>query len=286
MRRRWRWPARLAVGAVVVVVTVAAGVGVAVVLVGRFTLPDLLTPTPASPPSPSCLVTTPSGRLRLDPAQAENVATIAAVGKRMGLEDHAVTVALVASLQESKLRNLPSGDLDSVGLFQQRPSQGWGAPVELIDPVYAASAFYRALVRVPGWAAMPVGDAAQQVQHSAAPDAYGPWEGQGRILAEAFTGEVGAALACRFAAPASPSPSPTLPAPLEDAVTAELGSPAFGAAVPDARGWTVASWLVGHAYEYGISSVTFKGQQWTPSSGAWSPRPPGPVTDEVVLTRL
>jgi len=270
---------------VVVAATVAAGLGVGALLLGRYALPDLLTPAkaPALPPSPSRLVTTPSGRLRLDPAQAANVATIAAVGKRMGLEDHAVTVALVASLQESKLRNLPSGDLDSIGLFQQRPSQGWGAPVELIDPVYAASAFFRALVRVPGWAAMPVGDAAQQVQRSAAPDAYGPWEAQGRILAEAFTGEVGAALACRFAGPASPGLSAPA-SPLEDAVTAELGSPALGASVPEARGWTVASWLVGHAYEYGISSVTFQGQVWTPSSGAWTPQ--GRVTDEVVFTRL
>jgi hypothetical protein len=253
---------------VVVVALAALGVGVRATLETR-------------PPkvSPSCLVTTASGRLHLDLAQAANAATIAAVGKRLGLVDHAVTVALVASLQESKLRNLASGDLDSVGLFQQRPSQGWGTPAELVQPDYAAAAFYRALVRVPGWETLPVGDAAQEVQRSAAPEAYGPWEVQGRTLADALTGETPGAFACRFELPASA----TAATPLDTAVTTELGAPALGVGLSEARGWTVASWLIAHAYDYRITSVDFLGQRWTPATGAW--RAQGPVVAEVQVGR-
>jgi hypothetical protein len=220
--------------------------------------------------SPTCTVTSDAGRLHLDVEQAANAATIAAVGKRDGLADHAVTVALVAALQESKLRNLAYGDLDSVGIFQQRPSQGWGSETQLVVPSYAAAAFYRALVRIPGWDSMPVGQAAQAVQRSAAPEAYAPWEHQARALADALTGETAAAFSCRFAPPTAELG----PDSLADAVTAELGSPALGTPVAEARGWTVASWLVAHGSEYHLTSVSFMGRLWTPATGAWSPHAP------------
>ena len=83
-----------------------------------------------------------------------------------------MTVALAAALQESNLLNLPYGDRDSLGLFQQRPSQGWGTAAQILDPAYAASAFYARLVDVPGWESLPVTQAAQLVQSSADPGAY------------------------------------------------------------------------------------------------------------------
>ncbi|HEX3622605.1 MAG TPA: hypothetical protein VHT97_09835 [Acidimicrobiales bacterium] len=269
--KRRRWPlvvlvCLLAVGAVGVGLRVAA---------------SYVASGPAKP-SPSCTVVMSTGRLRLDLAQAANAATIAAVGKRMGLVDHAVTVALVAALQESKLHNLDSGDLDSVGLFQQRPSQGWGSPSELIVPTFAAEAFYKALMRVPGWETMAVGDAAQRVQRSAAPDAYGPWENQGRSLAQALTGETAAGLTCRFDLP-SPAATPVSATSLNDAVAGELGSPALGVAVPEQRGWTVAAWLVAHAFDQRITAVTYLGQRWTPATGVWQPQ--GPAVDQVQITR-
>lgn len=234
-------------------------------------------PTPA--PAPSCLATTTGGRLHMDPAQAAGASTIAAVGKELGLGDPAVTVALVASLQESKLRNVPSGDLDSIGLFQQRPSQGWGTPAQLIDPAYAARAFYAALVRIPGWEAMPPGDVAQRVQRSAAPEEYRVWEHQARMLTEAFTGQAGAAVSCRFDTPAALAPSAQ---PLDRAVATELGEPALGVEVAITRGWTVAGWLVGHAYEYGITAVSFLGQTWNAATGTWQDQPnPAPVVQVV-----
>ena len=131
------------------------------------------------------------------PEQARNAATIAAVGLRMGLPDHAVTIALAAALQESKLRNLSYGDRDSLGLFQQRPSQGWGSPDQISDPAYAATVFYQRLRSVPGWQTLSVTAAAQRVQHSDAPQAYARWEGLARVAAAALTGETAAGLTCR-----------------------------------------------------------------------------------------
>ena len=89
------------------------------------------------------------------------------MAKRRGLPNHAVTVALAAALQESKLYNVNYGDRDSVGIFQQRPSQGWGTPAQLIDPAYAANAFYSHLEKIPTWRTLEVAKAAQLVQHSA-----------------------------------------------------------------------------------------------------------------------
>ena len=134
-------------------------------------------------------------------AQADNAKTIAAIGLQEGLPHHAVTVALAAALQESRLRNLPGGDRDSVGLFQQRPSQGWGTPLQLKDPRYAAAAFYRALGRVPGWATMSVTDAAQRVQRSATPEAYANWEAEARVLARILTREVPETIVCHPRSP-------------------------------------------------------------------------------------
>ena len=146
--------------------------------------------------TPSCTATIGAETYRIDPEQAANARTIAAVAAETGMPHHAVTVALAAAFQESKLHNLSHGDRDSVGLFQQRPSQGWGDPAQLTTPRYAAAAFYRALARVDGWEAMSVTEAAQHVQVSAAPDAYATWEPQARVLARILTGEVPDRLVC------------------------------------------------------------------------------------------
>src|SRR5919107_1364333 len=80
-------------------------------------------------------------------------------------------------MQESTLRNINYGDRDSLGLFQQRPSQGWGTPAQVLDPVYSTKTFLDRLLAVPGWERLPVTVAAQTVQRSAFPDAYAKWEG-------------------------------------------------------------------------------------------------------------
>jgi hypothetical protein len=116
--------------------------------------------------------TLPASRVPLTNEQIGNARTIAQVGRDRGLPERAVVVALATAMQESRLRNLDYGDRDSLGLFQQRPSQGWGTPEQVQDPVYAAGIFYDRLLRVPGWEAMRVTDAAQRVQRSAYPELY------------------------------------------------------------------------------------------------------------------
>jgi hypothetical protein len=197
-----------------------------------------------------------------------------------GLPDHAVTIALATSLQESKLRNLTYGDLDSVGLFQQRPSQGWGTRRQILDPVYAASAFYDRLVHVNGWAALPVTEAAQSVQLSAAPTAYAPWESEARALAIALTGEQPASFSCRISSFAGRRPAPTA---LAAAIQTETGSSLLGTPLDLKIGWQVASWAVAHAWQYHIATVRFGGWTWSASSGAWAPTGTATGTTNSVL---
>lgn len=258
-RRRPRRPRR-ARARVVVWGAAAALAATAVVLVTRR--------NPLVPPPACTVVPTSAGEqtYTLSLQQAQNAAIIAAVGFEKGLPDHAVTVALAASLQESKLRDLPYGDRDSVGLFQQRPSQGWGTTTQLLDPLYAAAAFYDRLAQVPGWQTMAVTDAAQAVQHSAAPEAYAAWEGEARALAVALTGEDPAGLSCRFqhfggAAPAAGA--------LGQALTSERGSDLIGTVVTAKTGWATAAWVVAHAYNYHVGRVSFAGLTWQPGTGKW-----------------
>lgn len=125
-----------------------------------------------------------------------NASVIVQVGRELGVSDYGIVIALATAMQESSLRNLSWGDLDSVGLFQQRPSAGWGSIQQLTDPAYAARLFYggstnpnrgvtRGLLDISGWASMPLTEAAQRVQISAYPDAYAKWESSARTwLAE------------------------------------------------------------------------------------------------------
>ena len=212
---------------------------------------------------PAAVCTTGSVVLALD--QAANAATIAAVGKRMGLPDHAVTVALATALQESGLRNLSYGDRDSLGLFQQRPSQGWGTPARIRTPRLSAASFYRHLTKIPHWQALPVTVAAQRVQRSAAPDAYGQWEVPARQLAVALTGARPGGFTCAF----RPVPRPGARAALDGDAARELGPGGLGRSATGAQRWTAASWLVGRAATYGVTGVRVAGLSWTARSGVW-----------------
>lgn len=130
----------------------------------------------------------PTGAGGLNAAQLANAAIIVAVGRSMGLPANGQVIAVAVARQESALMNLNYGDRDSLGLFQQRPSQGWGTPAQIMDPHYSAHAFYAALQLVPRWQSMPVTVAAQTVQRSAYPDAYAPWEPMARAVVGAGPG--------------------------------------------------------------------------------------------------
>ena len=118
--------------------------------------------------------------------QVPNAATIVATGIALKVPARGQVVALATALQESGLRNLSYGDRDSLGLFQQRPSQGWGTPAQIMDPVYASTQFYEHLLKVPGWQNLPVTAAAQAVQQSGFPDAYAKWEPLATALQQAL----------------------------------------------------------------------------------------------------
>ncbi len=148
-------------------------------------------PLPPSPSPSSASPKPPAPVAGLDRAQMANAGTIVQVGKRRGLPKRALVVAIATALQESDLRNVASPavpesleyphqgeevDHDSVGIFQQRPSQGWGTVAQLMDPGYAAGQFFDRLVLVPDWADLSVTEAAQAVQRSAFPDAYAQHE--------------------------------------------------------------------------------------------------------------
>ena len=124
--------------------------------------------------------------LDLPAEQVPNAATIVAAGLSLDVPRKGRIVALATAMQESRLRNLNYGDRDSLGLFQQRPSQGWGSAQQIRDPVYASEQFYKHLLKVSGWQQMTVAQAAQAVQRSGYPDAYAQWESLATALQDAI----------------------------------------------------------------------------------------------------
>ncbi|WP_420864119.1 heavy metal transporter [Streptomyces deccanensis] len=149
--------------------------------------------------TPRCVVVSAAddgASYEFTPEQAANAATISAVGTSRELPERAVTIALATALQESSLRNIAHGDRDSLGLFQQRPSQGWGTEQQIQDPVYAAGEFYEHLVKVEGYERLPLTVAAQRVQRSGYPEAYAKHEPDATLLAAALTGRSAATLTC------------------------------------------------------------------------------------------
>ncbi len=143
-----------------------------------------------------CTATVGGHTVSLSTSQAENASLIAAVATRRGLPARAVSIALAAAYQESKLENVRYGDSDSLGLFQQRPSQGWGTSRQIMNRTYATNAFFDALVKIPAYATMDITKAAQEVQRSAYPSAYRVHEQDARALASALTGNSAAAFSC------------------------------------------------------------------------------------------
>lgn len=256
---------------IVVVLVAVAGIGV-YIAANRFA--DHLPPSV----SRACGAQTSAGSVSLNFEQMANAATISAVGLTRKLPDRAIVVALATSLQESKLENLAGGDRDSIGLFQQRPSQGWGKPDQIKDPVYAATRFYNALVKVRGWANMRVTDAAQRVQRSAYPEAYERWADEAQILTEALTGQAPGGLSCAGAgepvlrgADAAQSLGAGLRKDWGEVATVP-DTDVVGIAVAagsERSGWQFAHWIVAHSAGNGVRSVRYGNREWTADRGEW-----------------
>jgi len=223
-----------------------------------------------------CSATVSGASWSLNPDQAANASTITAVAVARGLPPRAASIALATAVQESGLRNLDYGDNagpDSRGLFQQRPSQGWGSQEEVMDPVYAANAFYDALVEVPGYQDLPITVAAQTVQRSAFPDAYADHESEGRAFASALTGQTPAALSCTL----NPAEAPGDPNTVLAAMSALYGQQqamvlgeVLVVGASGEYGWSLAQWAVANAKALNINEVSFDSMTWTRGSGTWS----------------
>ncbi|MGY5132132.1 heavy metal transporter [Streptomyces nigrescens] len=224
----------------------------------------------------------------LSPEQAANAATISAVASSRGLSERAVTIALATAMQESGLRNIDFGDRDSVGLFQQRPSQDWGTVKQIMDPVYSAGEFYRHLAKVPGYSRLPLTVAAQKVQRSGYPQAYAKHEANAARLTGALTGRDQDAMTCTESRPVDGQAGG--PAKVRERLVREFGPEVLprtggaggrsagggsGVTIPvqqsgptaagDAgrRGWELAMWAMAHSAELRIEQISYAGRMWT-----------------------
>jgi N-acetylmuramoyl-L-alanine amidase len=150
-------------------------------------IPSSAPAAPAPAPEMQPAAATSPATVPLDADQIAHVQIIVRVGRELGVSDRGIAIALGTAMQESWIRNLDWGDRDSLGLFQQRPSTGWGTPEQILDPVRSTRVFFggagdpngtltRGLLDIPGWESMSFADAAQAVQISAYPDRYAQWE--------------------------------------------------------------------------------------------------------------
>ncbi|MFI8825856.1 hypothetical protein [Streptomyces sp. NPDC053431] len=264
--------------------------------------------------APRCTVGTGANQYEFTPEQASNAATIAAVGTTRGLPERAVTIALATALQESGLRNIRHGDRDSLGLFQQRPSQGWGTPEQILDPVYSSGRFYAGLEKVPGYSRLPLTVAAQKVQRSGFPQAYAKHEPDATLLSAALTGRAPASLSCtadvKEGRPGDPGRvraelvrafgPETAPTPEVKGAGAAgalaAGAPAVELSVPvresrasrEQRGWELAQWAVARADELRIAEVSYGDRVWVAddASGEWEPAKSRGTDGSTVRIRL
>jgi hypothetical protein len=257
-----------------VVLAVVLGVGVALWR-GSGPLPD----------PEGCSAQLAAHRVELTTEQGENAALIAAIGVSRGLPARAVSIALATAYQESKIRNLTHGDRDSLGLFQQRPSQGWGTTEQVRDPYYAINAFYDALEKIDGYKSMRITEAAQKVQRSGFPEAYEDHAADARALASVLTGfSPGGHFTCVVKKPTERGSARQVMRQLERAygdldmartgprqdVTVQLDPDDAGFRL----GWSVAQFVVAYGVRLHPEAVAYTEKRWRTgrdSEKGWAP---------------
>jgi hypothetical protein len=243
------------------------------------------------PPSEQCVVTANGVSKSVTLEQAGNAAIIVAESIRRRLPARAASIALVTAWQESGLRNLDYGDRDSVGLFQQRPSMGWGTVEQIMDPWYASGKFYDALVKVADWDTADINDVAQAVQRSGVPDGYRKHEAYGRGWASALTGNSTAAISCVDRSEAAADPA-VLVAFLERAFKDDIQVTATDNTVAveawdSTTAWAVASLALAHTGQAGVTDVLVGDQVWHHNPDAiasWGPSNAPIAASQVVIT--
>ncbi len=281
-----RQPGSAAIGFVIIAV-LAVLIASIVTFIARQSSEGPVTPVG---PAQGCQVTVEDLSSYLTWEQSVNASIIVGESIRRGLPPRAATIALVTAYQESDLRNLDYGDADSVGLFQQRPSQGWGSVEQIMDPWYSAGKFYEALVKVDGWETGVINDVAQAVQRSAHPEKYAQHESKGRAWASALTGYSPAAISCVDRAE-NPSDSAFLTdffaIVWPDAVTVTTSDTGglLIATDSDTTSWAAAQLALVRGQNAGLVTVQALEQSWTVSGNehaSWQPA--APAAAPVVVT--
>ena len=250
------------------VVGVALAVVVALVVVVALGVRGWLRDRGVAPPQPGeerCVATVGDRDVVLDLDQAHYTSIVVGLSVRRGLAPRAGSIAMATVYQETGIRNLDYGDRDSVGLFQQRPSQGWGSEKQLMDPYYATTKFYNALVRVRDWETRDITKVAQAVQRSAYPDAYRDHEPDARVLASALTGQTERGLTC-LVHDGVDGDTDGLTQSLEE--TFRVGTTTTGKVVTmkaksQRLAWAYAQYAVANAGRHGVVSVEVDDRVWT-----------------------
>lgn len=244
--------------AVALAVLIAAGAGIFWWLRDR----GLTEPVPGQQ---RCVVTATNRSTVVDLDQAHFASIIAGVSVRRGLPPRAASIAIATAYQESGIRNLNYGDLDSVGLFQQRPSAGWGTKQQVMDPYYATGKFYDALVKINNWETDDINDVAQRVQNSGHPEAYRDHEADARVLASALTGQSPAGLSCLDRTGAAGDVKELRRS--FERTFGRLDDSAEGSVVTirarnEKRAWAYAHFAVANAKFYGVATVKIGNRLW------------------------
>ncbi|MDT7574747.1 MAG: hypothetical protein QOH17_1080 [Pseudonocardiales bacterium] len=223
------------------------------------------------------------GAYELDLDQAVVTAEmVGAVSKyRPALPEHAAVLVLAAGLQESKLRNLQpgEGDRDSVGVLQQRPSQGWGGgdAAKLNDVGEATKEFLDALVKVTGWQTKPLADAIQAVQVSADGSAYAQHEDEATALADAFQGHKPAAVTCEFGKPTVVASAAKVAAQVSAQLPVGTPTTSGGTISVPGAAWQTVAWFVANADRLGIDRVAYLDRVWSRADGWRAGQPNAPT---------
>ncbi len=227
-------------------------------------------------------------RLMLTHEQAANAAVIVAASYKAELPERAAVIALATAWQESGLRNLDYGDRDSIGLFQQRPSYGWGTEAEIMDPWYSSAAFYKELVKFEDWESVDVNDMAQQVQRSGFPDAYRKHEAKAFALGGALRGSRPATLAC-FDRSEDPGNTEAFNAFLDVVPGVEMsqeGTLVTLTSSDETSLWAATQLTLAHTRDGGIAAATVGDKTWKQGKEATWGRAAEPSADGTAELRL
>ncbi|MDR0488171.1 MAG: hypothetical protein LBG99_01995 [Propionibacteriaceae bacterium] len=254
---------------------------------------------PPPPPATLCRAQLDSGSASITIDQSRYASLMAGIAAQRGLVPRAVSIAITTAFQESDIRNLDYGDRDSLGIFQQRPSQGWGTEEQIMDPYYSTGKFFDEMVKVSDWQNSDIGDVAQAVQRSGFPDAYDKHVDRARLLASSLSGQTPASWSCIVY-----NPAPANPELLVSSMTRAYGATVHAVVTPGTSSedpyvtltasneeiaWSVAAFAQSWATETGVKEVTIGSYEWKASDKTltgWVGRTDSSQSSTTVIVRF